>query len=708
MNATEKASGVRLLNESIPFRRCLQCNWKAPAYLGACQYCAAALGDSFEESVVVISPELGDRGGLPELILPVAALVVELSGSWWSQEHLVARARGLADDLAGSVGVRASLTNMPKGSLAVLFAGDSFHEVATEVVHLAERLRQHLQSKDLEVRAGMTHGIADCARPWDSTAVKLAERLARAAQPGQTLTTIPMSSQLHQGWDFFPAGLLPRRKEDAVQHAILFAGRKAAASTPSAIGEDDGRELVGRRRELRVMSDSLRETTDGAGMWLAVVAPAGGGKSKLLRTWVRALRDRGTDSGPRIIGTSCSPFGVQPLSLINSISSALGAELPFGTSTDEAFAVLSEAIRRSAQEQSLPILIDDLHWADGESLKVLKLIHSARFRRCLFMVALRSYFLSSVSWLREARTLSLDGLDEKERESLVRGRLGSFKDGRLVRRLIRSKAGANPLYLEQCIDYALESGERALPKSLHEVILKRLELLRDSVSKVGGIYGWDAGDELSRVERTVGEWLDRLETSDHEGRKLIAEYLSMLRAIDSELFIRRATLGIASLRNRRLDHAFDRFYSATGVEGEEVIKHLARKDKTNAAYAAEVAAERALEGVRIDDAIRYCQLAVRYSEEALTRARNLSRLGDAHFASGSLAEAWRAYRRALWSSTKTTDEGTAQSATLGLVRVAAALRRWDRIKHLLAQTKNTRDEEQELISLCYLAIARCH
>ncbi len=292
------------------------------------------------------------------------------------------------------------------------------------------------------------------------------------------------------------------------------------------------------------------------------------------------------------------------------------------------------------------MLIDDLHWADADSLAVLRALGEHPPARCLFVVALRSSFVPAVPWLLErARRLELPPLTRGEREELLQRLLPGEAAAPLRVRLANADHSSNPLYLEQAAAYLREAGTGARPpRSLHEAVLRRLELVRARIDGRG--YARPSPDELAAVERTVGEWLDRLETEDYESREEIAEYLGLLERIDAALVIAGSIAGVPQRRNRRLVAAIERFYSASFAERAEAIERLAERDPANAAYAAARGAERALAAVRLDDASRYLELAARLAESD-ARAGHLLRLGDVLLARRLPARAWRAYADAL-------------------------------------------------------------
>lgn len=73
--------------------------------------------------------------------------------------------------------------------------------------------------------------------------------------------------------------------------------------------------------------------------------------------------------------------------------------------------------------------------------------------------------------------------------------------------------------------------------------------------------------ELESLERELGDWLDRLETSDVAELATIERYLGRLRQVDLELVVARSVLGMPVTATRWLAQAIER----PGVASNEVL-----------------------------------------------------------------------------------------------------------------------------------------
>lgn len=549
-------------------------------------------------------------------------------------------------------------------------------------------MRARRLGAELEMRAGIALGLIDGLHPTSGATIERAARLARAAQAGQALVSSAIAEALTSAWELRPAGVLPRRAEDMVDDGVALEGRRTAASAPSLFAPGRHGPLVGRRGELDALTRELQLADGQRGRWCAVVAPAGGGKSALLHAWLEDVRERAT-----IAGAGASPFGAAPLSLVADVLRSLRAEPPeesMPSSADQRIlARLAHAIRAAAP---VVVIIDDLHWADQRSLKILRHLSSIELPGCLVIIAVRRMFLDAVPWLPGQR-IELPGLRLPERRALVKRLLAESRYEQAAMRLAERTSAQSPLYLEQAAAYIQERNPDAdPPASLHEVVLARLRLLVDRVRRP---LLRPSAAELTAVEEQLSEWLDRLETTDYEERSAVARYLALLESIDLDLIIAHSLAGVPVARNRRLLDALERFYSASFPERAQALIALAEDDRLNAAHAASIGADRASRAVRLADAVGYRELAVQWTD-APKRAGELTALGDLQLTRGQLDAAARAYEQAL-----TEDKARPVALRRRLARVRLAMDDPDEAETLLGATdiETSNDEERTLATI---------
>lgn len=705
--------------EEISFRRCRGCGWKGPGYLQTCIKCAAAMGDQFSERFKILTPPVlpKNKKRSPSQILKIAALSLQItipdSVSWnlAKLEHDAIEILKYLEEAADT-----TIVSEATGTSSAILSRKTLHDSLLSAVAIAEKIQSAWSDEDLELRLGLAHGLVHSGNPRESATVQLAEKLSRAAQRGQMLSTLAVSKELRNEWDFLPVGILPRREQDKMEiAAILFKGRKTPAPTPSAFAVDDGGELVGRKVELDRISEQLQQVVqDHRTRWCALVAPAGGGKSKLLRTWLAKTRQ---DDQVVVLGASCSPFGAQPFSSIDALLEDLGqGRLPINTSTLRASRILQQALDESTRKKTTIIIVEDLHWADESSLKVLEHLrkNDKSTRNCFVIIALRTSFLPCVrSWLLEGDTkpLYLPGLSPEERRTFAHRYLADRKFSNIADRLAQSPLAENPLYLEQSAAYVVESGNLdSFPRSLHEVVLMRLEILLKSLDNIryfSFLITPDSKKEIENIELKIGEWLDRLETGDYEGRAAIAQYLGLLQSIDAQLLVLKSIHGLPTIRNRRLADSIRRFYSTGLDENIEMIKKLANRDPTSAAWAAERAAYQASENLRLDDYIEYLKLEEQYTQsdvvETFKKKGNIFiELGDALLYSKQFSDSESCYHRALEYFRRNDDDDISLlgrcEQRLGHVQVL--LKKWQEAADSLKEAMLHAVKRDKFLALC--------
>ncbi len=628
------ASTLSLRRDTLTFRRCKRCGSEWPGYLERCRHCPGVLGKRFDRQIVIVAPEVA-HGDLAGLVTPAAALALEMSGEPYHAESLRSEARMLLGQVWAALPATVAVWTEPSGVLVAVLADGSLAENAAVAARGAVAL-EHCDR--LEWRAGLAIGLIDGSEPRCAEVVKRAGRLARAADAGQTLAGYGTARLLDYEWEFAPRGLLARREEDVVEGATTLIGHKHPAPTPSALAPDSDPGLVGREAELAALDSDLQRVRNGETRWRAITAAAGGGKSKLLRTWL-GRHERARVS---VIGAAGSPFGQSPRALVDRLLDALGAPLAADVPVADVLAALANALECEMRQRPVVVMIDDLHWADTDSLALLRKLSARRLPGCLFVIALRSSFVPSAAWLmNRADLIALPPLCSDERDRLLRRLLPSETDAQLRATLAAAPQGGNPLYLEHAAAYLHEAGPSApLPKTLHEAVLSRLELVRARVYRRG--YDLPSPKDLATIEQMVGEWLDRLETGDYEDRATIAEYLSLLENIDAGLVIAGSLAGVPQKRNRRLAAAVERFYSASVGERLDALQRLAKHKPANAAHAAARGAEQATAKVRLKDAAGFLELAQRLTH-AEERSRHLLALGDILLVEGELQRAAHAY-----------------------------------------------------------------
>ena len=207
---------------------------------------------------------------------------------------------------------------------------------------------------------------------------------------------------------------------------------------------------------------------------------------------------------------------------------------------DEAFAAWRRFLEALAEQRTLVLVFEDLHWADDSLLDFVDyLVDWASGVPILVAGIARPELLSRrPGWgggKPNALTLSLSPLSDEETARLVQALLKRPLLAADVQRTLLERAGGNPLYAEEFVRMLGErgDGELPLPESVQGLIAARLDGLtpeEKALLQAGAVFGkvfWlGAATELAEVERWSAEErlhsLERKEFLRRERRSSVA------------------------------------------------------------------------------------------------------------------------------------------------------------------------------------------
>ncbi|KRC57008.1 MULTISPECIES: BREX system ATP-binding domain-containing protein [unclassified Nocardioides] len=274
-------------------------------------------------------------------------------------------------------------------------------------------------------------------------------------------------------------GIDPSPQVQALQRDILRQDASLVERAPSAVVSAASVPprsipsfpwpLVGRRAEIRSLEAAL-DRAAGARQQLAhIVGEPGIGKSRLTRELATLAAHRGFVH----VEGRCSPDdGAPPLwawqQVLRAVAEVCQVEVPdlaatVQDSTAEQAAIqflmneaIAEALRQAAAVAPLMIAIEDVHWADASTLRVLRHLaeHGGR-ERILLCVTQRpddgsgaTLELGYAFARADATRLDLVGLDATESAMLVTHVAGARAEGVDGRRL-QERTGGNPFFLSE-------------------------------------------------------------------------------------------------------------------------------------------------------------------------------------------------------------------------------------------------------------------
>jgi len=227
--------------------------------------------------------------------------------------------------------------------------------------------------------------------------------------------------------------------------------------------------LVGRDRELEVIGG----LTEGI---LLVEGPVGSGKTRLLAEV----------SAPDVVRTACPELESLPyfpwLAALQGgwevVTQHSGPPLEQNREPIQKLHLLESLTRALGQRL---VLIDDLHWADAESLDLLDHLARVRPPGLAVVATLRTEELMESPGLEQRLEglprLVLEPLNPAEATAMVESLWGEAADPELIARLYAVSQG-NPLFLGELVK-SLEGDQlpRELPRELRQAIEQRLESL---------------------------------------------------------------------------------------------------------------------------------------------------------------------------------------------------------------------------------------
>jgi serine/threonine protein kinase/tetratricopeptide (TPR) repeat protein len=546
----------------------------------------------------------------------------------------------------------ARLQRLVDGSLVVTLLGTGgTADQATQAARCGLALKQQLPRIPMALATG--RGVM--AGRWP-----IGEAIDRAS----SLLTAARSASPHlMRVDEVTAGLLDTRFEVGGDEAGLYllGERDVVEATRTLLGK--ATPCVGRDRELGVLTGLFEEcVSEPVARAVIVTGSAGVGKSRVRFELLRRIKQR--DEPVEIwIGRgdplrTGSPFGMiapalrrasgisdgEPLEVrrqklrarvmrhattevqrtTHFLGELMGVTFPDEESVElhsarQDMQLMSDQTRRAfehflameASAQPVVIVLEDLHWGD---LPTVKLIDSAL--RALpdlpwFVVALARPELHELFprlWAeRGVQELRLDELTKRGSEKLVRAVLGDKANDALVERIV-GQAGGNAFYLEELIRAVAEGkGDLKIPETVLAVVqgrLERLEVDARRVLRAASVYGqqfWRGG--VTKLlggearDSTVRSWLDELVE-----RELVAKSpKSRFNGEDEYQFrhaiVREAAYAMLTESDRKLGHRLAGEWLQYTGETEALIlaEHFERGDApTRAALWYRPAVEQAL------------------------------------------------------------------------------------------------------------------
>jgi adenylate cyclase len=393
-------------------------------------------------------------------------------------------------------------------------------------------------------------------------AVNVAARLQQEAEPGEILVGASTRRLAAEGFDFSP--LPPLELKGKAQPVEAWRLVRAQPQRPRVrVGETP---LVGRRREVLLLEAALDTAGDGRGLLVGLSGDAGIGKSRL----ALELRQRAETDGFESSWTSALSYASSfPFHVVEQLANQLlhrGATVGFrdalaaiaphadpdtlerwaaaladvageaNASQRELLADVTPAARHRLLVQALGavlearagkrsqlIVLDDLHWADASSLSVLDELLSLVPEHPIIVLALYRPGWDN-RWANRSfyQQVNLDRLRDADARELV----GALSGGREMEparaEQLLHRSGGNPFFLEELLRSGASgaAGSAALPETLHELLLARIDALPAEARRalqVAAVIGMEFSERtLTGIESadTLADSLTALQRAD--------------------------------------------------------------------------------------------------------------------------------------------------------------------------------------------------
>ncbi|MGQ0848442.1 MAG: AAA family ATPase [Actinomycetota bacterium] len=562
----------------------------------------------------------------------------------------------------------------------------------------------------IEMRVGLNTGEAFIrdGKPL-GLAVHVAARMQQLAGPGQILLT-DSTRRLADGYvKVTPLG--PRELRGVIEPIDVYV--LEGATTTHRWDVRVGRPLatfVGREVEMAHLRRAAARAQAGAGQVAAVMAGPGMGKSRLVHELLNFLppdtRILEAEASPYDETVAYAPFrdlierwfedpgaddriteelattAENPAVVIPALRALLGFE-------SKEWSELAPDVRRRRTRQAIVglllgaagrglvvLLVEDLHWADTETLAVLDdLLKSFRESSLLLVITYRPEFDDPWTGLPNHTRISLEGLEPDQAAALVDDLVGADQSVGELKASILARTGGVPLFVEETVrglaDTGVLQGEPGayrtttselvidMPETVDSVITARIDRLEPQTKRVlqtAAVLGIEfsrpiLAQMLAEPEEALKEQLDELRRADfvYETRKLPIPEFRMKHAL-----IRDAAYGSLPLRDRRMLHRAAVRALKEGVKGQpERLELLAQHAAAGAEWESGVrfarsAGEKALDRSAYREAARLFELAIECLDHLPETEENLragvevrTQLRPAYGARGSF---WRAAR----------------------------------------------------------------
>ncbi len=403
----------------------------------------------------------------------------------------------------------------------------------------------------------------------------LAARLQSHAAPGQILVSDATRQRLRDAFALADLGPLSLKGMAEPVRAWRIEGLRSPAAGPAV-----RTPFVGRRHDLARLEAAWQQARTGRLEVLHLTGPPGIGKSRLVDEFAAGVADGETLTWGCSALDHNTPFHPLPPDLVPAPGPG---ETVGEAQRQKLFDAVVRALGERAGNRPLLLVVEDAHWLDPTTAALLEMVRR-RLAGSPILVLVVSRPGEVAARLQErlgGSLLELEGLDEFEAAALAE----TIADKPLTaeaRRDIVSRAGGLPLFVEELTRIVAADEAAAVPVTLQESLLARLDSLGPAkrIVQLASVFGQSfARDDLARLAELedveIGPALNRL----------LAE--GVLIETDGRLAFRHALVHdvayetlLRSTRRRIHGEIADRLIADAGAVAPEIIaRHLAGADR---------------------------------------------------------------------------------------------------------------------------------
>jgi DNA-binding CsgD family transcriptional regulator len=418
--------------------------------------------------------------------------------------------------------------------------------------------------------------------------------------------------------------------------------------------------FVGRSGAVAELRAQLAAAAGGTGVLVLVGGPAGIGKTRLVETvtddgavWGRCVDDPGAPPlWPwRRVLQALPAAGAEVARALADLDGHDGADLV--AARFRFVALAADALVAAAEPAGLVVVLEDLHWADEASLRLLRHLAGEIRRSRLAVIATYrdASFDTDLLGRPGTESLHLDPLTEPDVRAYL-AEIGRSGEG-AVRDALR-RSGGNPLYLKAVARSSATEGGRAELSHLVRTAVAALDTGARELLAIASVLGEDVDAQV--VAEVAGQPVDDVVAALDRAARAgvlapgVAGTRRFAHAVVRDGIYADLDQGVREDLHARTAAALERDPAFAGVVAGHWLRSAATPDAlARAAHWAEAAARDATRSLAFTEAARFLALAVGSRRRAGAQdglAALLVELATAEYRAGRFAQSLEHAREA--------------------------------------------------------------